>query len=269
MDTLARFAVLSQQESYPHLVISSRPGLGKSFTAKSVLDKCGIPYYEVNGNMSLFGFGIALAVIQHANPAFKTINILVDDCDSLFADPNSLNTMKNVLGEDGVFRYEKSLSNQLRYLTDAQREAIEHFSADGRLGYVVPTVNLRFLFTTNISLPTDNEVFEASKKRTAKSILLMHQNAIRSRCRVLDISMSPEVTWGWIADAIHSTDCLTSKGLTQNQITDISDFLWDHWEDLNERSIRTCQKMAESILATPFYDMYLHSWLSDFCGMDA
>jgi hypothetical protein len=259
---LMRFVEANQQESYSHLIISSRAGLGKTHLTLSLFQEAGVTYYVISGNISMFGLGIALAVIQYLNPALLTVYILIDDCDTFFSDVASLNTLKNVLGKNGHFRYEKSLSSQLKYLTENQRKAIEHFGGDGRMGFVVPTHNLRFVFTSNIRLPNDNEIL--SSRSSSKFIILTHQNAIRSRCRVLDINLKEEENWGWIADTIHNTDCLTSKGLTKEQIQDISDYLWLNWDDLSERSIRTAEKMAETIIANPNPLIYPTIWDIDF-----
>jgi hypothetical protein len=261
---LMRFAEANQQEAYSHLVISSFPGLGKTYLTMSIFNESDIPYFVINGNISMFGFGIALAVIQMNNPALLSINVLIDDCDSFFNDVNSLNTLKNVLGTSGEFRYEKSLSSQINFLTETQKKAINHFAGDGRMGFVVPTHNLRFVFTSNISLPTDQIVFDSLRKFSAKTKILMHQNAIRSRCRCMDIELTEEEKWGWIVSTITTTDCLTSKGITRAQVQDICDFLYIYWGQMKERSIRTSIKMAETILANPDPRVYQNIWEIDF-----
>jgi hypothetical protein len=261
---LMRFLDANQQEAYSHFIVSSFPGLGKTHLTILLFKEAGVTYYIISGNISMFGFAIALAVIQFLNPALLTIYILVDDCDSLFQDVNSINTLKNVLGKNGKIRYEKSLASQLKYLTETQRQAIEHFGGDGRMGFVVPTHNLRFVFTSNLQLPNDESTYLATIKRSSKSHLMVHQNAIRSRCRVLDINLTEEEKWGWITDCIQNTDCLTSKGITKEQISDIADYLWLNWDDLSERSIRTAEKMAETIIANPNPLVYPTIWDIDF-----
>jgi hypothetical protein len=261
---LMRFVEANQQETYSHLVLSSYPGLGKSHTTLMIFRESEIPYFVINGNISMFGFGIALAVVQMNNPAFLSINILVDDCDSFFNDVNSLNTLKNVLGKTGEFRYEKSLASQMNYLTETQKQAIKHFGGDGRMGFVVPTHNLRFVFTSNVRLPTDDEVYHAALKGTTKSKIMMHQNAIRSRCRCYDIDLTQEELWGWLADTLYSTDCLTSKGLTSEQVEDVANFMYIYWPEMKEKSIRTAEKMAETILANPDPLVYPKIWEVDF-----
>jgi hypothetical protein len=263
-DVLQRYLEVNQLESYPHLVISSRPGIGKTHSALEILTRSEVPHYMISGSTSMFAFGIALAVIQYENPAFVSVNILVDDCDSLFNDVTSLNTMKNVLNVGGTFRYEKSMSTQRNFLSELQKLAIDHFSADGRMGFTVPTHNLRFIFTSNIKLPTENDVYRETQKGKSKGILMSHQNAIRSRCRCLDITLSDVENWGWIADVLKTTQCITSKGVTDEQIDEILEFFWEKWEKLNEHSIRTAEKMAESIIANPNPAIYKAQWEIDF-----
>jgi hypothetical protein len=261
---LLRCQDVDQEAMFPHIYISSRPGLGKSHSAISVLSELETPYFTVNGSTSLFGFAVALAVVNYHNPCMLSINILVDDCDSLFNDVASINLMKNVLGKTGELRYEKSLSSQLNFLSEEQRSAISHFASDGRMGFCVPTSNMRFIFTSNIILPTDEQVHLAAKKQTnsKKTILMIHQNAIRSRVRALDIELAPYDLWGWIADVVLHTSCISSMGLGEDQMNEIIQFLWDHWTTLSERSIRTAQKMAETMLLSP--DSYESIWEMDF-----
>jgi hypothetical protein len=259
---LMRFQEIDQQASFQHVYISSRPGLGKTHTASEILRESEVPYFIINGATSVFGFGIALAVINYNNPALLSVNVLVDDCDSLFADTAAINLMKNVLSRNGEMRYEKSLSSQINFLSEEQKQAICHFAIGGRMGFCVPTHNMRFIFTSNVKLPTDDEVHAAAQKGTAKSILLTHQNAIRSRVRSLDVDLTPEEHWGWITHVLLNTTCLTSIGIPNEQLHIISDWLWKNWNSLNERSIRTAEKMAQTMVSSP--DNYESIWEFDF-----
>jgi hypothetical protein len=259
---LMRCQEIDQQASFQHVYISSRPGLGKTHTAIEILDESEVPYFVVNGTTSVFGFAIALAVINYYNPAFLSVNVLVDDCDSLFADIAAINLMKNVLGRNGEMRYEKSLSSQMNFLSEEQKKAISHFAIGGRMGFCVPTHNMRFIFTSNVKLPTDDEVHAAAQKGTAKSILMTHQNAIRSRVRSLDVDLTPDEHYGWICDVVQNSNCLTSMGVAVENLHVITEWLWQNFNNLNERSIRTAEKMAQTMLSAP--DTYERMWEFDF-----
>jgi hypothetical protein len=259
---LMRCQEIDQQLAFQHVYISSRPGLGKTHTAIEILKESEVPYFVVNGTTSVFGFAIALALINYYNPALLSVNVLVDDCDSLFSDVAAINLMKNVLGRNGEMRYEKSLSSQMNFLSEEQKQAIKHFAIGGRMGFCVPTHNIRFIFTSNVCLPTDDEVHMASQKGTAKAILMTHQNAIRSRVRALDIELTPEEHWGWITNVLLNTTCLTSIGIPYENLHVITEWLWNNFNNLNERSIRTAEKMAQSMISSP--DNYESIWEFDF-----
>lgn len=143
------------------------------------------------------------------------------------------------------------MSSQMAYLTDSQKEAIKFFSSNERMGFTVPTHNMRFIFCSNIHLATDEEIMAGmDKPATRSSILKMHQNALRSRLRVCDMrKLSGEEHYGLIAYTLRNTECLAP--LTIDQKTEIIDYLWNRWSELTEKSIRTGEKMADIMTNNP------------------
>jgi hypothetical protein len=263
MILLVRNAVQNlNQDKYGNLYIYSLPGLGKSFTVNGILEISDIPHTSILGNTSMFAFGISLAVTSYLNPEKRPIVIHVDDCDEIFKNEPNCNTMKKLLDAECSFVYEKSLASQLPYMSDLQRTALEHFGREGKLGFEVPVHNFRFIFTSNIQLPTDDEVFEARRKSKTRAILMAHRNAIRSRCKVGDFNLSWEEHWGWLADVLINTNCLCNENLTDNQKEVILNFLWNNWFNLTERSIRLIEKMA--ITMRQFPDTYKIIWEIDY-----
>lgn len=251
----------SIESEYPHTYISSAPGLGKTFEVTRSLKEAGIPHITVSGNQSLFAFGVSLAVLAHKCRNSEKIVVVVDDCEEILRDAQSINIMKNVLSGEKTFKYNVSLRNMLNSLTDTQREAIEAFTNDESLGYAIPTDKFVFIFTSNISLPTDNDVREArAKYPTGRTVnLLAHLNAIRSRCTVIDFNMNDNEHWGWIADCIMSEDVIDA---TNEQKSTIIEWMYSNWECLSERSIRTTQKMFQTMKEQP--NDYVDYWEIDF-----
>jgi hypothetical protein len=251
----------SIDSEYPHTYISSAPGLGKTFEVTRSLKEANIPYITVSGNQSLFAFGVSLAVLAHKCKNSSKIVVVVDDCEEILRDAQSINIMKNVLSGAKEFKYNVSLRNMLNSLTDIQREAIESFTSDDSLGYTVPTDNFVFIFTSNIPLPTDNNVKEAREKYpTGRKVnLLSHLNAIRSRCTVIDFNMNSNEHWGWIADCIMNEDVIDT---TDEQKLIVLNWMYDNWECLCERSIRTVQKMYQTMKEQP--NDYLDYWEIDY-----
>ena len=257
IENLAQF---NQIEKFPHLYIYSPPGLGKTHTVNQFLKESELPYFVVSGNTSMFAFGIQLAVINFQNVEKTNIIIYVDDCDEIFKNEQNCNTMKNVLDGEKRFVYEKSLASQWSSLGQLQKEAIQHHSEEGKMGFTIPTDNLRFVFTSNFSLPIDDDVRLARQKGGYKSVLMAHRNAIRSRCKVADFDLTPQEHWGWIADVTLSPEFLPEIPISKKNI--ILEFLWNNWSQLNERSIRSIEKMANLMKYYP--DRYKNLWEMDY-----
>ncbi|SDD64828.1 ATPase family associated with various cellular activities (AAA) [Algoriphagus faecimaris] len=249
-------------KKYRHLYIYSPPGLGKTFSVRKMLNELGIHHIELTGNTSIFAFGIMLAVVQYNNPDLLPLIVFVDDSDELFRTEPSCNTMKNALEGANKFTYEKSMVNLEDKLDDLQVEAIRYFKGEGKSGFEVPTHNLTFIFTSNNRLPLDHEVELVKKKGLARSPLVVHRNAIRSRCRVLDFDLNRTEHWGWLADVALHTNCLSELGLDKESTHEILMYLWKHWDNLKERSIRVIEKMGLTIIEQPQdYEKY---WKMDF-----
>jgi hypothetical protein len=244
---------------HPHYYIYSPPGLGKTFTIEQSVKNTGIDYHVVSGNQSMFAFGISLAVINQYTPKDKTVLIIIDDCDEILKNAANINIMKNVLTGNKVYAYEKSLQSQWNNLSDIQKIAIEAHSDDDKMGFVVPTERFVFIFTSNFKLPTDDDVLVARERGLSKANHLSHLNAIRSRCRPGEFDLSADEQWGWIADVILNEDCVN---LTDSEKIILLDWMYNNWDNMTEKSIRTAEKMAESMVDDP--TGYRDDWEIDY-----
>lgn len=246
--------------SYPHTYIYSPPGLGKTYTVNQAIKSANVPFFELSGAVSMFAFGVSLATIRHKMPTGTPIIISVDDCDGILKNEENINIMKNVLSGKKIFAYEKSLQSQIANLSPVQQEAIQAFSNDERMGFTVPTDEMIFIFTSNFRLPDDDEVRSARETGGNKNILKVHRNAIRSRCKTMDFDLNKTQHWGWMADVLlNSTinDCLT-----EDNKSIILEWVWNNWDNMTERSIRTLEKMAETMCEEP--NDYEMSWEIDY-----
>jgi hypothetical protein len=168
--------------------------------------------------------------------------------------------MKNVLSGSKVYAYQKNINSQLGNLSELQRAAVENFATDHQMGFRVPCENFVFIFTSNFKLPTDDE---ASKTRVKNiSSRKTHLNAIRSRCNTLDLELSKIGHYGWLADVM-----LNDMNLQINHKEEILNWIWRNWDCLNERSIRTLEKMSQSIIDDP--TNYTDLWEMDFLNDDS
>ena len=254
--------VNQQSEKYNNLYIYSPPGLGKTHMVTEYLNRSDMMFHQITGNTSLFAFGIQLAFINYNNPEMLPVIIYVDDCDEIFKNEQNCNTMKKLLDADKKFVYEKSLASQWNNLSPEQKDAITYFGDDGKMGFVVPTHNMRFIFTSNFQLPFEDEVTEARKKSKNKSVLLAHRYAIRSRCKVADFDLKTDEHWGWISDVILNEDCLADENVTIEEKIHILKFLWKNWPYLTERSIRLVEKMVITMRVFP--ESYQNVWQIDY-----
>ena len=259
IEIVKRTLEFDHDDQYPNVYLYSSPGLGKTHIVKELLDRNNVTHYVVCGNNSLFAFGIQLAVIAYHN-LFEPVVVLVDDCDELLKDTIGCNIMKNVLEGDKKYVYEKALTTQMLNLSELQLAAVEYFKQEGKMGFSIPTDKMKFIFTSNIKLPTDDFVQKIREKKSGSTMSVMiHRNAIRSRCTVADFELTKEEHWGWLADAVQTTEILgNTTSLEKNEYLD---FLWSYWDNLSERSLRTIHKMKD--IKRKYPERYLELWTID------
>ena len=262
LQVVEKLPQIRNEDKYPHKFVFGFPGIGKSYEITKHLNESGTRYLMVTGNVSMFAFGVQLAVINFSNPSQERLIVFCDDVDTLVSTEASCNQLKSALHGPKMFTYEKSLQSQWSNLSELQREAIKYHQEDGKMGFQVPTASMSFLLVSNIQLPTDDEVRLAREKSKGKASLLAHKNAIRSRCMVQDFSLTNAELWGWIADVILNTECLNQFNMSDEEKLIILNFLWDNWESLTERSIRLIEKMA--IIKNEYPDTYEMVWGIDF-----
>lgn len=251
IQTITRLTNSKSKEKLPHTYIFSPPGLGKTYTCLENFKGTNTKFVQISGNISMFMFGIQLAVVDSANVKKENIIIYVDDCDVIFANEANCNTMKNVLDGTKQFVYEKSLHSQFSLLGEIQKQAIIDHQSEDKSGFSVDCSNMTFIFTSNFMLPDDDTVSAARERNSSKSTLITHKNAIASRCKVADFDLTPAEYWGWIADVVFNTDCIDQYSLTQDQKVILLTFYWENWDRLKQRSLRAIDRMANVIVDEP------------------
>jgi hypothetical protein len=168
--------------------------------------------------------------------------------------------MKNILSGFRKFSYQKSVQGLLGNLSDIQQAAVEYFTSKEKLGFEIPCENFIFVFTSNFRLPTDDEVITAREKGGNQNIRKVHLNAIRSRCKTMDFELDKETHFGWIADVLLNENI--QPDLSVEEKNEILLWVFNNWNKMTERSIRTIEKMAQSILDEP--EDYLTIWDIDY-----
>ena len=225
---------LSPSDRFPHLYLFANPGIGKTHTINESMKKHRIKNFNITGNISMFQFGVKLAVINHDNPSNIIKYITIDDCNEMLKNTENINIVKNMLSDEKAYTYNKNMRTLLQSLTPKESVAVRsHTSELG--GFRVPLNNFVFIFTSNTKLPSDDEV------RNERGL---HLNAIYSRVMYKDYTMKSTTLWGYISDIILNTNAIP-KSIPKLIKQDLCWFLYENWESLNERSVRTAQKMIQ------------------------
>lgn len=250
---------ITGEGTYRHLILSGPPGLGKTHFVRSFFELQNIPIVRITGAVSLFSLGIKLAVIMANRDPNEVLYIHIDDADVAFRTEEGLNLLKQMLFDERAFVYEKNIGSLLLSFPAEVREAVEGFRTDGSLGFRVPLNNVVFIVTTNIPLPADKDV-RRHMGGNGHSGILVHRNAIRSRCRYRTLDFNNEQRWAWIADAFMEEGELRAD---QNfVIKNMLDFLWEYRAVTQELTMRAAEKML--IMAKEHPTNYYQEWQDEF-----
>jgi len=244
-----------------NVIISSSPGLGKSYEMQQALPKlANAPVvFEGSANMSAFTIDVATAVFMAGK---KHLTIVLDDCDMLFEDKN-LNTAKKMFDDTRALKYNKNFRSLRGLCTDLQFEALESFSSDDKAGFSVPLKNTTFIVLTNRYLPTINEVekMEAGSRKESKFTDL---HAIRRRTEGETITMDNQTLWGYVANiVINEKICEKFKPkITQKEKEQILTWLWPIWDKVTERNLSLIEKMTKDMVRYP--SNYIDIWTNKY-----
>jgi hypothetical protein len=250
---------ITGEGTYRHLILSGPPGLGKTHFVRSFFELRNTPIVRITGAVSLFSLGIKLAVIMANHDPNEVLYIHIDDADVAFRTEEGCNLLKQMLFDEMAFVYEKNIGPLLLSFPAEVREAVERFRSDGSLGFRVPLNNVVFIVTTNIPLPADKDV-RRHMGGNGHSGILVHRNAIRSRCRYRTLDFNNEQRWAWIADAFMEDGELRAD---QNfVIKSMLDFLWEYRAVTQELTMRAAEKML--IMAKEHPTHYYQEWQDEF-----
>jgi hypothetical protein len=76
----------------------------------------------------------------------------------------------------------------------------------------------------------------------------------------MDFDLDKEQHFGWMMDVLENTSLSTR--VSQEQSQTIKTWVWDNWSNMTERSIRTLEKMIETMIEEP--DDYIMAWEIDY-----
>jgi DNA replication protein DnaC len=250
---------LTGNGNYRHLILSGPAGLGKTHLIRTFFEMHAVPNVRITGAVSLFSLGIRLAVIMRNRDPNETLFIHIDDADVAFRTEEGCNLLKQMLIDDKAFVYEKNIGPLLLSFPAEVREAVESFRSEGSFGFRVPLSNVVFIITTNIPYPADTEV-RRHLGRNGHSGILVHRNAIRSRCRYRSLDFNNEQRWAWIADVFMENGQIRAEN--NFVIKNMLDFLWEYRAVAQEHTIRAAEIMLKIAEEKP--TTYIKEWKNEF-----
>jgi len=218
------------------LIVTGPPGVGKSHTVIQEMEKASLfdkiaqrnPRFEiVKGAIS--GIGLFATLYKFADPR----NVLVfDDCD-VWSDPDALNVLKGAL--DSGKKRRISWNKDSRLLRD---EGVPNsFDFHGSI-----------IFITNVDVANNN------KRSTVKA----HIDALQSRAHYLDLTIDTERDKMLRVRQVHrdtNNGLFEDYGFTDEQSTEILDFMESNLTSLREISLRMAVKIADLVKVSKNWKM--------------
>lgn len=218
-----------QQGIMRGVVVAGPPGIGKSFGAEKVLEEYNLvhtlagrePAYEiVKGSAS----AVHLFMKMYFNRKPGQV-LMLDDCDTLLFDEESLNLLKTAL--DTTDRRMVSYLKESRVLES--EDIPNQFEFEGSI-----------MFLTNLDF-----------ERTKNSKIKNHLDAIMSRCHYLDLAINNTRDKILRIKQIVGDGMLTKYELGYDTEMQLVDWIERNAEYLREISLRTTIKLADIAKAMP------------------
>lgn len=237
-------------------IISSQPGLGKSYEMMLRKNNAEVLLVEGSSSMAFLTIQIATSVFMAGG---QHLTIVLDDCDTLFED-NNLNTAKKMF-EAGTpaLQYNKMAKSLKSFCSDFQWEAIDSFTTETDAGFTIPLDNVTFIILTNRHLATANEA-DAAEDGSKKHTRFTDQYAIRRRTSYEEIDMNREDLWGYIANVVINEQICEGvmPDIVSDQKNQILTWLFANWDKVTERNLSLTEKMTKDMVR--FKDNYLDVW---------
>lgn len=210
----------------PAVIISGAAGCGKTYTLEHALNTAQeqelITYTTIRGAMS--PIGLYRQLFEASEPG----NVLViDDCDSIFADIDSLNLLKAALDTSKVRKVHWNKESRV-----LDNEGIpRHFDFNGSV-----------VFITNIDFQTE---IERDVRMTP------HFKALMSRCLYVDLGIhSKREILVRISQVMFGDRFLSSNNLSRPQAEEMLAWITRNVDRVRTLSIRTVLQLASLVKTT-------------------
>lgn len=223
-DVLDRMATGLAHGTFRALFVSGPPGIGKTWTAEVILEAAkarGMSYEKVSGYARATGLYRKLWENREANQI-----ILIDDCDSVFADEVALNLLKAAC--DTTQRRTLAWRSETEFEDEMGEEIPRHFEYHGRI-----------VFVTNLD-------FDAMARSGSR--LAPHLAAMMSRSFYLDLNLSHREVLSRVVSVARKTEILGAH--TAKEKEKIVSYVRDNAEKMREVSLRALIKLSQILSAT-------------------
>ena len=242
-------------------ILSSLPGMGKSFETQAAIARLNSKPLVIEGSSGIFAFIIDVTTavyLASGNP----LTIVLDDCEVLFEDAN-INIAKKMFDQARKLIYGKNARNLRPHCTELQWEAVQNYCTEERAGFEVPLDTVTFIILTNTSLPTINQV-EAADPGSNKESKLKDRYAIRRRTNYKEIEMTLNELWGYVANVVLNEKICEKfmPNITVQQKEQILIWAFSHWDKVTERNLSLVEKMTKDMVRYP--SNYLDIWKSEY-----
>lgn len=243
-------------------IISSLPGLGKSWELEQAVSKMATPPVIFNGNNGIYSYTVDTATAVYLAQGQRLV-IVNDDCDMLFESSN-INTAKKMFDSTRILRYGKNYQSLRPICSDLQWEALCSFAKPDRAGLDIPLDNVTFITLTNLHFHTVNEV-EKQEQGSHKYDRYNGLYSIRRRTEYKEITMPVMELWGYVADVVLN-DKICEKfipNISQTHKEQILQWCFTKWEStITERNLSIIEKMTKQIVRYP--NDYLDVWEQEY-----
>ena len=249
-----------------NFVISSLPGLGKSYETHAALKTLtGFEPVIFEGSASMPAYAIEYATAKYlAVQQNKHLFVVNDDCDVLYEDKNS-NVAKKMFDDTRMLKYGKNFRGLKHLCTDLQFEACEYWNSKNpnSPGFSVPTTDSTFLILTNRHFATVNEV-EQADAGSSKETKLTDLYSIRRRTEYKEIEMTHNELWGYVANIVLNEKICEKfmPNITQQLKEQILIWAFSNWANVTERNLSLAEKMTKDIVRYP--TSYVDIWKSEY-----
>ena len=249
------------KQSKRDFYIYSPPGLGKTHTTEQEFAKQGITPVTIEGNTSLWGFVVDMAMIMMLRDPAQHIYLFIDDCDNLLLHKDSVNTLKIALNK-GLLKYNKQLMAQYAMLDDDQKAAIDMHRVAGRNAVEIPLTNMTIIWCSNYRLADQQDLNAIKDTSSTKYMKAIDELALRRRLNGRDYDMPQPEMWGWIADCILNETPPSMQNATLFEKERVLLFMYDNIDKLKELNISFAEKLYEEMVIDP--DSYDTAWEYDY-----